>query len=71
MKIEEQLAKLEQITGQLEQSDIPLDQALTLFEEGLALATTVKKGLDDAKIRISKVIESASGTFDLEPLALD
>ena len=71
MKIEEKLAQLETITTQLEQSDLPLERALTLFEEGLALATTVKKELDEAKVRISKVIESTRGTFELEPLALE
>ena len=71
MKIEERLAQLETITAQLEQSDLPLEQALSLFEEGLTLATTVKKELDDAKVRISKVIESTQGTFDLEPLVLE
>ena len=71
MKIEERLAQLEAITAQLEQSDLPLEQALSLFEEGLTLVTTVKKELDDAKVRISKVIESTQGTFDLEPLVLE
>jgi exodeoxyribonuclease VII small subunit len=71
VKIEEKLAKLETITSQMEATDLPLERALELFEEGLTLAAGVKKDLDKARMRISKVIESTKGTFDLEPLDLE
>ncbi|RLE37021.1 exodeoxyribonuclease VII small subunit, partial [Candidatus Acetothermia bacterium] len=34
MKIEEELKKLEEITTHLEKDDLPLDEAISLFEEG-------------------------------------
>ena len=71
MTIEDSLKKLEEITGKLEQSELPLDDAIALFEEGLALASSIKDGLDKARLRIDKVIEKAKGTFELEPLDMD
>ncbi len=42
MKIEQALAKLEEITAKLERGELPLDEAIGLFEEGLALAAATK-----------------------------
>jgi len=71
VNIEQALKKLEEITARLEQADLPLDDALTLFEEGLPLATSIKGDLDKAKLRIEQVIESTKGVFELEPFDLD
>ena len=70
MKIEEDLKKLEEITTRLEKDDLPLDEAISLFEEGLALAASVKKGLEEARLRIEKAVEETKGTFSLEPFDL-
>jgi len=70
MKIEEELKKLEEITTRLEKDDLPLDEAISLFEEGLTLATSVKKSLEEAKLRIEKVVAETKGTFSLEPFEL-
>ena len=69
--VEQALKKLEEITTRLEQADLSLDEALTLFEEGLPLAASIKQGLDEAKLRIDKVIETTKDAFDLEPFDLD
>ena len=71
MSIEESLKKLEEITARLEQADLSLDEALALFEEGLPLAASIKEGLDKAKLRIEKVIETTKGAFELEPFDLE
>lgn len=67
MKIEEALSKLEEITARLERGELPLDEAIGLFEEGLALAAAAKKDLDAARLRIDQVIEQAKGTLSVEP----
>ncbi len=67
MKIEETLEKLEKITSALEREDIPLDEAIALFEQGLELAASAKKALDEARLKISQVVEKAKGVLDLEP----
>ena len=70
MKIDEALKKLEQITKHLEENGLPLEKALSLFEEGLALATTIKSELDQAKLKIQQVMEKAKGVFSLEDFDL-
>lgn len=70
MKINEALTKLEGITKQLEKDDLPLEEALRLFEQGIALAAKLKTDLDQAKLHINKVIESTEGVFVLEKFDL-
>ncbi len=70
MKINEALTKLEGVTKQLEKDDLPLEEALRLFEQGIALAAKTKTDLDQAKLRINKVIESTEGVFVLEKFDL-
>ena len=70
MKINEALTKLEGITKQLEKDDLPLEEALRLFEQGITLATKIKTDLDQAKLHINKVIESTEGVFVLEKFDL-
>ena len=70
MDLEGQLKKLEEITQRLESDDLPLEEAITLFEQGIKLASSVHTQLQKAKLRIEKVIETAQGTFSIEPLDL-
>lgn len=61
------LAQLEEIVGKLEAGDLPLDDALALFEEGQKLATYCSAKLDEAELKVQKL--AASGT--VEPLELE
>lgn len=70
MTIEEALAKLEEITQHLEKEELGLEEAITLFDEGLSLAATIKTQLEDAKLTVEQVLEKTKGTFTLEPLDL-
>lgn len=67
MKIEDALAKLEEVTMRLEKADLPLDEAIELFEAGLDLATEAKKALEGARLRVEQVVERTKGIFALEP----
>jgi exodeoxyribonuclease VII small subunit len=67
MKIEDALSKLEEITARLERGDLALDEAIELFEQGLALAATTKRDLDAARLRIDQVVERAKDTLSVEP----
>jgi len=68
--IDEALVKLEEITKHLEEEGLPLEEAVSLFEEGIALAATIKADLDQAKLKVQSVIERAKGTFSLEDFDL-
>src|SRR5262245_58674821 len=58
---EEALEQLEQIVGQLENGQIPLDDALALFERGVWLAQRCQETLDGAELRVQRLRESAPG----------
>ncbi|MBQ0039031.1 MAG: exodeoxyribonuclease VII small subunit [Treponema sp.] len=51
---EEKLEKLEQLSANIKQSDISLEDALKNFEEGIKIAKTLEKELDkmEGKIQI-------------------
>ena len=70
MTIEEALAKLEEITQHLEKEELGLEEAITLFDEGLSLAATIKTQLENAKLTVEQVLEKTKGSFTLEPLDL-
>jgi len=70
MKIDESLNRLEVITKRLGQEEVPLDEALALFEEGIALAAAIKTSLDEARLKVQKVLEKAKDTFLIEDFDL-
>ncbi|HHR85340.1 exodeoxyribonuclease VII small subunit [Candidatus Bipolaricaulota bacterium] len=70
MKIDESLNRLEVITKRLGQEEVPLDEALALFEEGITLAARTKKSLDEARLKVKKVLEKAKDTFLIEDFDL-
>ena len=44
--------QLEQVLGRLEQTDLPLEEALALYEKGAALAALCSKKLEEAELRV-------------------
>lgn len=68
LKFEDQLKRLEQIVDQLETKDVPLDDSLQLFEEGVKLARTCQKTLEEARQKV-EVLAKEAGT--LEPFSVD
>lgn len=53
---EENLEALEEIVKKLENGDIPLDQAIEKFNEGIVLAGECNKILESANETITKVL---------------
>jgi len=54
---EERLTRLEQIAAALREGQIPLEEALALFEEGTRLARALEKELSRAERRIQVLAE--------------
>ncbi|MGO4924225.1 exodeoxyribonuclease VII small subunit [Ligilactobacillus ruminis] len=55
---EQQLQELEQIVSNLEKGNVPLEEAMTQFKEGIDLSNTLQKTLNDAEETLTKVINS-------------
>jgi exodeoxyribonuclease VII small subunit len=64
---EESLKKLETIVDQLEKGDLPLEQSLKLFEEGVGLSAVCKKELDAAEGKVQMLIKQRDGSLKTEP----
>jgi len=68
-KFESALKELEQIVEQLEDSELPLDDALKLFEKGIKLSQFCSVRLDDAEQKVELLLKDAGGT--LRPVAFE
>ncbi len=53
---EQQLKELEQIVNNLEKGNVPLEEAMAQFKEGIDLSNTLQKTLNDAEETLTKVI---------------
>jgi exodeoxyribonuclease VII small subunit len=58
---EQNVARLEQIIGQLEKGDVPLADSLALFEEGVQLIRRCSGQLDAAEARIVMLLTKEQG----------
>lgn len=68
-RFEEALEGLERIVRDLEGGDLPLDDALKLFEEGVRLSRFCSAKLDEAEKRIEILMKGADGAWTPEPFA--
>jgi len=69
---EESLADLEEIVAKLESGDLPLEESLQLFEEGVRLSRTCRERVTQAERRIEILTRDNNGdltTRDLEDTA--
>jgi exodeoxyribonuclease VII small subunit len=67
---EELYERLQQTLRKLEDGNLPLDQAITLFEEGSKLADECRRLLSDAELRVRKIEEDfAARSAVQEPTA--
>ena len=58
---EESIARLDEIVKILERGDAPLEQSLTLFEEGTALIKSCGKLLDGAEQKVLRLQKGEDG----------
>ena len=52
LSYEDAYNQLEQVLARLEAGDLPLEESLTLFEQGAALAALCARKLDEAELRV-------------------
>jgi exodeoxyribonuclease VII small subunit len=71
LKFETALTKLEETVKKLEEGDLPLDQSLKMFEEGMELARFCEKSLNEAQGKVEKLMKDADGTLNRVPFEDD
>lgn len=66
--IESRIRRLDDIAAALERDDIELDDALALFEEGIAHLRAAKQLLAHAQLRVERLVTELGGEARVEPL---
>jgi exodeoxyribonuclease VII small subunit len=64
------LKRLEEIVNRLESGEVPLEEALKLFEEGMKLSQFCGKKLDEAERRVEALVKNAGGDLEERPFEL-
>ena len=67
LKFEDCLARLEQIVSKLEAGNLPLEESLTIFEEGVGLARSCSRYLEEAEKRIEVLARDDGGGVSTRP----
>ncbi|HTH37938.1 MAG TPA: exodeoxyribonuclease VII small subunit [Pyrinomonadaceae bacterium] len=66
---EASLNELEKIVKQLEDGDMPLEESLKLFEDGVRLSRECRERLTNAERRIEVLMREADGAISLESVS--
>jgi exodeoxyribonuclease VII small subunit len=64
---EERLERLEDLGEKIRKTDIPLDEALQAFEEGIKLARNLEKDLEKVESRIEVLMNSTKAPAEEDP----
>lgn len=67
LAFEEALGRLDETVAALEGGQIPLEDALRLFEEGVRMAQRCQQMLDDAELRMQRLRVITEGEGDQPP----
>ena len=63
---EKHLARLDAIVHELEDTDLPLEKALVLYEEGMKLSEVCHKQLEEAEGKV-EILLKQNGRLQAEP----
>lgn len=65
-KFEAALTRLEQIVQRLEKGELPLEESLVLYEEGISLSRLCHAKLEEAEGKIEMLVKDARGDLTLD-----
>jgi exodeoxyribonuclease VII small subunit len=71
IKFEDALTRLEEIVEKLEEGDLPLEESLSAFEEGIKLSRVCAKLLNEAERKVEILIKGEDGQLITEPFEED
>jgi len=67
LSFEEAFKELEDTVHRLEGGGLTLDKSIALFERGMKLAKHCGQKLDDAELKVSKLVPSDEGGYEAIP----
>jgi exodeoxyribonuclease VII small subunit len=66
-KFEDSMKRLEDIVNNLEGGDMPLEESIKAFEEGMKLLSFCSGKLDEVEKRVSLLIKESDGRYAKRP----
>ena len=66
-RFEERLERLEELGDEIRSTEIPLEDAIKAFEEGISLARTLEKDLEKIESRIDILMNGVDATLEENP----
>lgn len=70
-KFEDVLSDLERVVEKLDAGDLPLEDSLQAFEEGVGLVRFLEEKLTEVEQRVEVLTRDAGGLFHSRPLEAD
>ena len=67
---EERLARLEELSETIRKGELPLEEAIALFEEGMKLSRTLEKELAKVERRVETLINNPIDTGEAPAMEL-
>ena len=67
MKFEDAIGRIEEIIKKLETGEIPLEESLKLFEEGMNLINFCQKKLNEVEQKVEILIKNEGGQIETRP----
>jgi len=67
MKFEDAISRIEEIIKKLETGEIPLEESLKLFEEGMNLINFCQKKLNEVEQKVEILIKNEGGEVETRP----
>ena len=64
---EQSMKKLEQIVQKLESGDLPLEEAMQKFEEGIKLSRLCSEKLDETEKKVTLLLQDQKGNVSEKP----
>ncbi len=64
MTFEQSMKKLEQIVQELESGDLPLEKAMSKFEEGIQLSKFCTEKLDQTEKKVTLLMQDNDGKIE-------
>ncbi len=71
LKFETALSRLEEKVKSLEKGDLPLEEALKIFEEGIRLSKSCLKTLEETEKKVEILIEGKGGRKETQAFELE
>ncbi|MFH0786155.1 MAG: exodeoxyribonuclease VII small subunit [Pseudomonadota bacterium] len=70
-RFEDTFKKLETIVTKLENGDLPLEESMKLFEEGMRLSKVCSQRLTEVQKKVELLLKDENGGFQSHPFAFE